>query len=93
LKDDELNALVKLAQQIKPFTLTDDNMVRTECVECSSNKFSLMMTLQKNNKMSVLKSIMNKTIFQTNDENCIELVNLVEQIDHWMPYWNVAYEW
>lgn len=93
LKEEELNALTELAQKIKPFALTDENIIRTECVECSSDKFSLMITLQKNNKMSVLKSIMNKTIFTTNDDNCEQLVGLIEKIDHQMPYWNTAYEW
>lgn len=93
LKEDELNALIELVQKITPFALTDENIIRTECVECSSDKYSMMITLQKNKKMSVLKSIMNRSIFATNDDNCEQLVSLIEKIDHLMPYWNTSYEW
>lgn len=93
LKEDELNALTELVKKIKPFALTDENIVKTECKECLSDKYSLMITLQKNKKMSVLKSIINRTIFSTNDDNCEQLVGLIEKIDHLMPYWNTAYEW
>lgn len=93
LKENELEGLLELVKKIKPYSLTDSNIVKTDCVECSSDKYSLMITLQKNNKMSVLKSIISSTIFTTNDENCEQLVGLIEKIDHWMPYWNTTYEW
>ena len=93
LKDEELNMLTQLTNSITPYVLTDDNIVRKNCTECSSDDYSLMITLQKNNKMCVLKSIMNKTIFSTNNENCEELVKVIEKIDHWMPYWQTTYIW
>lgn len=92
LKDDELQRLLEFAKKIKPYIVTDDNIVKTRA-DCSSDKYSLLITLKKNNKMSVLKSIMSKTMFTTNNKDCEQLVALVEKMDHEKPYWHSLYKW
>jgi hypothetical protein len=93
LKNEELNRLQELANDIIPYSLTDDNIIKTPCDSCISDTYSLMISLQKDGKMSVLKSIFNKIIITTNDNTCIKLTELCENIDHIMPYWLTSFDW
>lgn len=93
LKNKEFEELNELASKIKPYSLTDENIIKEDCIECESDKFSLMISITKNNSMSILKSIIKSKIFTTNDKNCIKLTKEIEELDHLMPYWLTTYNW